>query len=109
MVQSSASGIAGAALTQPRYSRFKLASPADALIAIYLFHYAESEDELFQMRRFIDRNLTTGGRFVTYTINPAYNFGIAPSDMEAQIGFHCRVIAALQFALAIEDFEVPIW
>lgn len=90
-------------------NNFQLSSPADAVVAMYLFHYAQSEDELFRMCPFIGRNLRPGGRFVTYTVNPSCDFGSYPEDMEARIGFQYRIVDPPQHTLVIEDFEVPLW
>lgn len=83
--------------------------PADLITAMYLFHYASSTDELNRMGRFIGRNLLPGGRFVTYTINPDYDFTDAPEDMEDRIGFRYGVVEPPAYTLQIKDFEVPIW
>ncbi|MES0879815.1 class I SAM-dependent methyltransferase [Roseibium sp. SCP14] len=88
---------------------FQWVEPADVVTAMYLFHYARSIEELHQMGRFIGRNLAKGGRFVTYTINPDYEFTNAPEDMEARIGFRYGIIDPPAYTLVIKDFEVPIW
>ncbi|WP_305986256.1 trans-aconitate 2-methyltransferase [Roseibium sp. MMSF_3544] len=88
---------------------FELTPPVDIVTAMYLFHYAQSVDELDRMGEMIGRNLGPGGRFVTYTINPDYDFSSAPDDMEARIGFKYRIIDPPAHALVIKDFEVPIW
>ncbi|MET1414471.1 class I SAM-dependent methyltransferase [Roseibium sp. HPY-6] len=88
---------------------FEMTPPADMVTAMYLFHYAQSVDELNRMCGLIGRNLAPGGRFVTYTINPDYDFTSAPDDMEARIGFRYRTIDPPAHALVINDFEVPIW
>ncbi|WP_298958543.1 class I SAM-dependent methyltransferase [uncultured Roseibium sp.] len=88
---------------------FALADPADIVTAMYLFHYANSVEELTAMGRFIGRNLKPGGRFVTYTISPDYDFTDAPDDMERRIGFRYDIVNPPEFALVIKDFAVPIW
>ena len=88
---------------------FTLDEPADLVTAMYLFHYAADPGELFAMARFIGRSLKAGGRFVTYTINPDYDFTDAPADMETRIGFRYRIVDPPAYALVIGDFEVPIW
>jgi len=88
---------------------FQLTPPADLVTAMYLFHYARNVEELTAMARLIGRNLKQGGRFVTYTINPEYDFTNAPEDMEARIGFRYRVVDPPAHALTIGDFDVPIW
>lgn len=88
---------------------FQMTPQADIVTAMYLFHYARSVEELDHMADLIGRNLEPGGKFVTYTINPDYDFTSAPDDMEERIGFHYRIIDPPAYALVIKDFEVPIW
>jgi toxoflavin synthase len=44
----------------------------DLVTAVYLLNYAESKDELLGMCRSAYDNLVEGGRFVAYTVSPAY-------------------------------------
>ena len=44
----------------------------DLVTAIYLLNYATSKDQLLGMCRSAYDNLMEGGRFVAYTVNPAY-------------------------------------
>jgi ubiquinone/menaquinone biosynthesis C-methylase UbiE len=44
----------------------------DLVTAIYLLNYATSQDQLRGMCRSAYDNLVAGGRFVAYTVNPAY-------------------------------------
>jgi len=44
----------------------------DLVTAIYLLNYATSKDQLLGMCRNAYDHLVPGGRFVTYTVNPAY-------------------------------------
>jgi toxoflavin synthase len=44
----------------------------DLVTAIYLLNYATSTDQLLGMCRSAYDNLMPGGRFVAYTVNPAY-------------------------------------
>ena len=44
----------------------------DLVTAIYLLNYATSTDQLHGMCRSAYANLVPGGRFVAYTVNPAY-------------------------------------
>lgn len=46
--------------------------PFDLVTAVYLLNYATSQDHLLGMCRSADDNLVEGGRFVAYTVNPAY-------------------------------------
>jgi toxoflavin synthase len=50
----------------PRLGQF------DLVTAVYLLNYATSQDELRGMCRSAYDNLVEGGRFVAYTVNPAY-------------------------------------
>lgn len=56
----------GDAVTLPQLGRF------DVVTAVYLLNYATSKDELRGMCRSAYTNLVDGGRFVAYTVNPAY-------------------------------------
>jgi SAM-dependent methyltransferase len=44
----------------------------DLVTAIYLLNYATSQDQLRGMCRSAYDNLVPGGRFIAYTVNPAY-------------------------------------
>ena len=44
----------------------------DLVTAIYLLNYATSKDQLLGMCQSAYDNLVAGGRFVAYTVNPAY-------------------------------------
>ena len=44
----------------------------DLVTAIYLLNYATSQDQLLGMCRSAYDNLVAGGRFIAYTVNPAY-------------------------------------
>jgi SAM-dependent methyltransferase len=55
----------GDAVALPPLGRF------DLVPAVSLLNYAESKDALLGMGRSAYDNLATGGRFVTYTVNPA--------------------------------------
>lgn len=46
----------------------------DLVTAIYLLNYATSKDQLLGMCRSAYDHLVPGGRFVAYTVNPAYTF-----------------------------------
>jgi SAM-dependent methyltransferase len=46
--------------------------PFDLVTAIYLLNYATSHDQLRGMCRSAYDNLVPGGRFIAYTVNPAY-------------------------------------
>jgi SAM-dependent methyltransferase len=46
--------------------------PFDLVTAVYLLNYATSQDQMLDMFRRIYENLLAGGRFIGYTINPAF-------------------------------------
>lgn len=92
-----------------RDEAFVLASPADVVTAMYLFHYASSVDELGRMCRFIARNLRPGGRFVTYTIDPDFVVEEQDPRMPTVCGFRYGTVAPPNYTLEIGDLEVDIW
>jgi len=49
-----------------------LLGPFDLVTAVYLLNYAESKDQMLGMCRSAYDNLVAGGRFVVYTVNPAF-------------------------------------
>jgi toxoflavin synthase len=49
-----------------------LLGPFDLVTAVYLLNYAESKDQMLGMCRSAYDNLVAGGRFVAYTVNPAF-------------------------------------
>ena len=61
------------------------------------------------MCRFIGRNLKSGGWFVTYTINPDYDFERQAPQMAEAFGFSYRIVRPPEYRLVIGDFDVPIW
>jgi len=46
--------------------------PFDLVTAVYLLNYATSKEQLLGMFRSASANLVAGGRFIAYTINPAF-------------------------------------
>jgi SAM-dependent methyltransferase len=56
----------GDAVALPPLGRF------DLVTAVYLLNYAESQDQMLGMCRSAYDNLVEGGRFITYTVNPAF-------------------------------------
>ena len=89
--------------------KYQMSSPADLVTAMYLFHYADSELSLLNMCRFISRNLQPGGRFLTYTINPDYNFDEQFPNMEDIFGFRYEIVDSPKYNLVIGDFKARIW
>jgi hypothetical protein len=46
--------------------------PFDLVTAVYLLNYATSKDQMLGMFRSVYVNLMEGGRFIAYTVNPAF-------------------------------------
>ena len=46
--------------------------PFDLVTAVYLLNYATSKDQMLGMFRRVYDNLVAGGRFIAYTVNPAF-------------------------------------
>ena len=88
---------------------FTLEQPVDLVTALYLFHYAPSEQDLGRMCQFIGRNLQPNGRFVTYGINPDYDFANQFPGMEDAFGFRYRIVEPPEYALIMGDFEARMW
>lgn len=49
---------------------FNTDEPFDIGLAVYLLHYAPSKEALAMMCRAIAQNIQSGGRFITYILNP---------------------------------------
>jgi toxoflavin synthase len=60
----------GDAVTLPPLGPFD--PPFDLVTAVYLLNYATSKDQMWGMFWSVYDNLVAGGRFVAYTINPAF-------------------------------------
>jgi hypothetical protein len=75
----------------------------------YLFHYATSVEDLNAMGRFVGRNLEPGRRFVSYTINPDYDFERQDPTMEEVFGFRYKIVDPPEYRLVIGDFEASMW
>jgi len=88
---------------------FQLDAPVDAVTAMYLFHYAPSEDDLERMARLIARNLKPGGRFVTYTLSPDYDFRHSEPRLMEHCGFDYAVVSGPHLKLIIAGKQVDIW
>jgi len=50
--------------------QFSADEPFDIGLAVYLLHYAPSKEVLAMMCRAIAKNIQSGGRFITYILNP---------------------------------------
>ncbi len=90
-------------------ARFSLDKPVDCVTALYLFHYAESEQTLQDMCRLVSRNLKPGGHFVHYGINPSYDFELQHPNMGEIFGFHYKTVEPPHHLLVIGDFEASFW
>ena len=88
---------------------FQLDAPVDAVTAMYLFHYAATKAELQRMCDLISRNLRPGGRFVTYTISPDYDFNVADPRLMERCGFDYSVVEGNHCTLNIANDKVDIW
>ncbi|MCR9213564.1 MAG: class I SAM-dependent methyltransferase [Proteobacteria bacterium] len=92
-----------------RDEAFQMDSPVDIVTAMYLFHYAEDKSDLEKMCRLISRSLKPGGRFVTYTLSPDYDFSRAEPLLKERCGFDYAVVAESHSQLLIGDQAVNIW
>lgn len=88
---------------------FRLEEPVDIVTAMYLLHYAPTLDDLERMARLIARNLKPGGRFVTYTLNPAYDFAHEDPRLMDQFGFTIKPVDPPKLHLVIGDMTVNMW
>lgn len=88
---------------------FRLDAPVDVVTAMYLFHYASNEAELEKMAKLIARNLGPGGRFVTYTLSPDYDFDHKEPLLSERCGFDYSVVSRPHCELLIGGNKVDIW
>lgn len=88
---------------------FQLDRPVDMVTALYLFHYANSLKQLEEMCQFIGRNLKPGGRFVTYGINPDFDFANQDRRIEEIFGFRYEPEAPPECLLIVGDFSARFW
>ena len=88
---------------------FQLEPPVDRVVAMYLFHYANSLTALDGMAQLIARNLAPGGRFVAYTINPDYDLSREDPRLAAQLGFAYRPVAPPHYELIFGEDAVNMW
>jgi SAM-dependent methyltransferase len=88
---------------------FALARPVDLVAAMYLLHYASTQNELERMCALIARNLRPGGRFVTYGVNPDYDHSRHEPRLEEQFGVASRIVQDNRCELAIGDLRVDFW
>jgi SAM-dependent methyltransferase len=76
----------GDAVALPPLGRF------DLVTAVYLLDYATSKDQLLGMFRSVYENLVEGGRFIGYTINPAFTLS-KPNSTKYGVTVLCEVPA----------------
>ncbi|MEO1090135.1 MAG: class I SAM-dependent methyltransferase [Pseudomonadota bacterium] len=88
---------------------FQLEPQVDVVTAMYLFHYASSVDDLEKMARLITRNLKPGGRFVTYTLSPDYDFGRSDPRLLQGCGFEYTPVGNQHCQLVIGGDRVNCW
>ena len=88
---------------------FTLDEPVDLVAAMYLFHYADSEESLARMGRLISRNLKPGGRLVAYTVNPDYDFTREDPRLQEYFDFEIHPIEPPRFQLVLGKLAVTIW
>jgi ubiquinone/menaquinone biosynthesis C-methylase UbiE len=60
----------------------------DLVTAVYLLNYATSKDQMLGMCRSAYNNLVPGGRFIAYTVNPAYTLS-KPNGAKYGSYFRC--------------------
>jgi len=92
-----------------RDATFRLDPPADLVTAMYLFHYAPDEADLQRMADLIGRNLEPGGRFITYTLSPDYDFRRQDRRLMERCGFDYAAVGGAHCELIIGDKRVDIW
>ena len=92
-----------------RDDTFLLPEPVDLVVAMYLLHYAPTEDELEKMGRLIERNLKPGGRFVTYGVSPHYDHSRHEPRLKEQFGFDVRAVSGRRCELVIGEMRMAIW
>ncbi|MGI9371867.1 MAG: class I SAM-dependent methyltransferase [Hyphomicrobiales bacterium] len=90
-------------------ANFQLDRAVDVVTAMYLFHYASTLSALQRMCDLISRNLTPGGRFVTYTISPDYDFNVFDPRLMERCGFDYNVVDGNHCTLNIASDKVDIW
>jgi len=76
--------------------------PFDLITAVYLLNYATSKDQMRAMCRSAYDNLAPGGRFVAYTVNPAFTLNKPNSTkygvtMFRQVPAEDRYLCDLEF------------
>jgi SAM-dependent methyltransferase len=88
---------------------FQLDPPVDVVTAMYLLPYAPSEGDLDRMTRLIARNLRPGGRFVTYTVSPDYDFSRSDPRIIEYLEVDYAVADGNRRHFIIGDQRVDFW
>lgn len=93
-------------------TQYKSDTLFDLALAIYLLHYASTREALFAMAQAISNNIKTGGRFVTYQLNP--DISREPDYYQQQPGMSIRVSGptpvdgeAMPFTAKLGDMVMP--
>ncbi len=93
-------------------TQFKSDTPFDLAIAVYLLHYAPTREALFAMCQSISDNLKSGGRFITYQLNP--DISREPDYYKQQPGMEVRVSGPtpvdgeeMPFSAKVGDLVMP--
>jgi toxoflavin synthase len=93
-------------------TQFKGDAPFDLALAVYLLHYAPTKEALFAMCQSIADNIKSGGRFITYQLNP--DISRVPDYYLQQPGLILKVPASapvdgepMPFSAKIGDMVMP--
>jgi toxoflavin synthase len=91
---------------------FKSETLFDLALAVYLLHYAPTQAALFAMCQSISDNIKTGGRFITYQLNP--EISREPDYYQQQPGMNIKMSGstpvdgeAMPFSAKMGDLVMP--
>ena len=76
----------------------------DLVTAVYLLNYAMSKDQMLGMCRSAYDNLVAGGRFIAYTVNPAYTLS-KPNG--AKYGSYFRHMTPEEIGMSVTENSLP--
>lgn len=91
-------------------TQYKSDTPFDIVLAVYLLHYAPTQEVLQAMCHAIAANLKSGGRFVTYQLNPDM---AREQDYYKHLGLNINVPEAqtdgepVPFSVTVGDITMP--
>ena len=91
-------------------TQFSSTEPFDIVLAVYLLHYAPTKEALAAMCQAIASNLKSGGRFITYQLNP--NVSREPGYYQS-MGLNITPTAAhadgeaIPFSVTVGDMTMP--